>query len=68
MSQLKSRSPQMFALINQANKNNANPMDLFKQVTNNYTPEQMSSLFERAKQFGVPTEVIQQVQEELGKK
>ena len=62
MNQLKTRSPQMFALINQANSNNANPMDLFKQVTNNYTPEQMSNLFSRAKQMGVPDDVINKLQ------
>jgi hypothetical protein len=37
-------------------------MDLFKQVTNGYTPEQMSQLFNRAKQMGVPDEVISQLQ------
>lgn len=52
----------MFALINQANSNNANPMDLFKQVTNNYTSEQMSNLFSKAKQMGVPDDVINKLQ------
>lgn len=33
-------------------------MELFKQVTNKYSPEQMNSLFNRAKQMGVPNEVI----------
>jgi len=52
----------MFALINQASQNNANPMDLFKQITNNYTPEQMQNLFSRAEQFGVPKDVLEKLQ------
>lgn len=54
----------MFALINQASQNNANATDLFKQVTSGYTPEQMSNLFNRAKQFGVPDDVINKLQNE----
>jgi hypothetical protein len=38
-------------------------MDLLKQATKNYTPEQMNSLFERAKQFGVPDEVLKQAKD-----
>jgi len=52
----------MFALINQASQNNANPMDLFKQITSNYTPEQMQGLFSRAEQFGVPKDVLEKLQ------
>lgn len=52
----------MYQLINQARQNNSNPMDLLKQVTNGYTPEQMSSLFARAKQMGVPDSVLEQIQ------
>lgn len=41
-------------------------MDLFKQVTNNYTPEQMSALFNRAKQFGISDEQLKQIQNSNG--
>lgn len=37
-------------------------MDLFKQVTNGYSPEQMNNLFARAKQMGVPDDVLKQLQ------
>ena len=37
-------------------------MDLFNQITNGYSTEQMNSLFDRAKKFGVPIEVIEQLQ------
>jgi len=53
----------MFQFLNQAQKNQSNPMDLLKQATKNYTPEQMNSLFERAKQFGVPDEVLKQAKD-----
>lgn len=52
----------MFQMVEQAQKSNGNPMDFFKQITTNYTPEQMNSLFARAKQMGIPDEVLQQVQ------
>lgn len=38
-------------------------MDLFKQVTNGYTPEQMTNLFDKARQMGVPDEVLKQIQD-----
>lgn len=61
---MKNKNPQMFALINQASQNNTNPIDLFKQITSNYTPEQMQGLFSRAEQFGVPKEVLEKLQNE----
>lgn len=36
-------------------------MEMFKQITNNYKPEQLESLFDRAKRIGVPEEYIKQV-------
>lgn len=58
----------MFQFLEQARKNNNNPMDLFKQVTKNYSPEQMNSLFQKAKQFGINDDVIKQVQNEINAK
>ena len=52
----------MFQVVEQARNNNGNPMDLLKQVTNGYTPEQISNLFSRAKQMGVPDSVLEQIQ------
>lgn len=59
---MKTRNPQLFQIVEQAQKSNGNPMDLFKQITNGYTPEQMTSLFDRARQMGVPDDVLKQVQ------
>lgn len=52
----------MYQVINQARQNNSNPMDMLKQVTSGYTPEQMNNLFARAKQMGVPDSVLNQIQ------
>ena len=51
----------MFQMYQQARQTNSNPADLFKQITKNYTPEQKEQLFNAAKQYGIPEEVIQQV-------
>ena len=58
----------MFQMIEQARKNNGNPVDLFKQVTNKYTPEQLDNLFSKAKQMGVPDEYINQIKDGINAK
>ena len=60
---MKMKNPQVFQVIEQARKNNGNPMEMFKQITNGYKPEQLNSLFDRAKQMGIPEEYIKQVKE-----
>ena len=58
---MKIRNPQMYQMIEQARKNNGSPIELFKQVTGKYSPEQITSLFQKAKEMGVPEEYINQV-------
>lgn len=48
----------MFQVIEQAQKNQNNPQDLFKQITKNYSQEQKERIFNQAKQFGVSEEDI----------
>ena len=48
----------MFQMISQAQKNQSNPEELFKQITKDYKPEQMNMIFERARQFGIGDDVI----------
>ena len=55
-------------MLEQARKNNNNPMELLKQVTKGYNDEQINGLFERAKQFGVPDSVLEQAQKEIKEK
>lgn len=55
-------------MLEQARKNNNNPMELLKQVTQNYTPEQVDNLFEKAKNFGISNDILEQAQKEISKK
>ena len=58
MNQLKARNPQMFQFLNQAQKNQKNPQEIFKEITKNYKPEQMENIFNRARQFGIGDDII----------
>lgn len=55
----------MFQVVEQAQKNQNNPLELLKQVTKNYTPEQINGLFEKARQFGVSDDILKQAQNEI---
>lgn len=55
---MKAKNPQLFQTIEQARKNNDDPVELFKQITNGRTPEQMDAFYKRAEQMGFPSEVI----------
>ena len=55
-------------MLEEARKNNNNPMELLKQVTQNYTPEQVNGLFERAKKFGISDDVLEKTRNEIGSK
>jgi len=48
----------MFQFINQAQKNQNNPQEIFKEITKNYKPEQIESIFNKARQFGIGDDVI----------
>ena len=48
----------MFQFLEQAQKNQSNPQELFKEVTKNYKPEQMEQIFNKARQFGIGDDVI----------
>jgi len=65
MNQLKAKNPQMYQMIEQARQGNADPMQLFKQVTNGYTPEDMNNLYSKAKQMGFPEDALQQIQNNM---
>ena len=61
MNQMKMKNPQVFQIVEQARRSNGNPIELFKQATNGYKPEQIEGIFNRAKQMGVPEEYINQL-------
>lgn len=52
------KNPQVFQLVEQARKNNDNPVELFKQITQGKTPEQMEEFYKKAEQMGFSPEVI----------
>lgn len=62
------RNPQKFNQIEQLRKNNGNPIELLKQITNGYDDKQLNELWQKAKQFGIPDKTIQQAQQEIVKK
>lgn len=62
MSQLQPKNPQMFQMINQAINSGTNPQDFMKQMMSGANPEQIQSVLTQAKQFGVPDDVLKQVQ------
>ena len=62
MQQVQSQNPQAFQVVNQAINSGANPMKFMKQVMGNVSPQQMQDIMTQAKQFGVPDEVLQQIQ------
>ena len=62
---MRAKNPQMFQFLEQAQKNQSNPTELLKQVTNKYTPEQMTNLFNKAKQFGITDEQINEIKNSL---
>jgi len=51
----------VFQFLEQARQQKSNPEEIFKQVTNKYTPEQMNALFDRARQFGIGDDIIQKL-------
>ena len=58
MNQLKMKNPQMFQMVEQAKQNQSNPVDLFKQITNKKSPEQMEAFYKRVEQMGFSPDII----------
>ena len=62
MGQLQTRNPQMVNQINQAMQNGTNPQSLMKQMMGNMDNNQIQNAMKQAKQFGVPDNILSQVQ------
>lgn len=65
MNQLQQRNPQMFQMLEQVKQNDSNPIDLLKQVTGNYTPQQMQNFYMIAQNMGFPNEVLSEIQNQM---
>lgn len=60
---MKAKNPQMFQMVEQARQNQNNPLELFKQITNGKSPEQMEGFYKRIEQMGFPSDVINQLKD-----
>lgn len=48
-------------MVEQAQKNNGNPVEMFKEITKGYSPEKMESFYKQVEQMGFPTDLINQL-------
>ena len=55
----------MYQMLEQANRNQSNPMDLLKQVTGNYSSEQMKNFYMVAQQMGFPNDILSEIQKQM---
>ena len=62
MSNLEARDPRLVGQIRTMMTNGTDPKAVAKQMMGNMTPEQTSNVLSMAKQYGVPDEVLSQLQ------
>ena len=62
MSQLQQKNPQGYQVIQSLMQNNGNPQAILQQLMGKATPEQKEALFKQAQNYGVPNEVLSQIQ------
>lgn len=48
----------MFQFIEEAQKNQSNPEEIFREITKDYKPEQIEKIFNQARLFGISDDVI----------
>lgn len=58
---MKAKNPQAFRRIEQLMQNQSNPIEIFKQVTNGYSNEQMNNFYNQAKNMGFSDDLINQL-------
>lgn len=62
MQQLQTKNPQMANQIQQAMSSGTNPQALMKQMMGNMDNNQIQQVMGQAKQFGVPDNILNQMQ------
>lgn len=62
MSRLQTQNPQGYKIISEAMQNNGNPQAMLQQMMSNATPEQRQNLFQQAKGYGVPNDILSKIQ------
>lgn len=58
---MKIKNPQMFQRVEQLRQNQSNPIEIFKQVTNGYSNDQMNNFYNQAKNMGFSDDLINQL-------
>ena len=58
----------MFQMVEQARQNKTNPMEMFKQITSKYSPEQMNSFYTQAEKMGFSPELLNQIKKDMLKR
>ena len=51
----------MFQMYQQALKNQSDPMNMLKQITGNFKPEQKQQFMQQAKQMGFSEDILKQI-------
>ena len=55
-------------MVEQARTNQSNPMEMFKQITSKYSPEQMTTFYNQAEKMGFSKDLINQVKNGINTK
>jgi hypothetical protein len=55
----------MFQFLEQARQNQSSPIYLLKQVTGNYTPQQLQNFYITAQRMGFPDDVLTEIQNQM---
>lgn len=58
---MKAKNPQAFRRIEQLMQNQSNPIEIFKQVTNGYSNDQMNNFYNQARNMGFSDDLINQL-------
>ena len=62
MSNLEARDPRLAGQIRTMMNNGTDPKSVVRQMIGNQSPEQISNMMSMAKQYGVPDEILSQLQ------
>lgn len=62
MNRLQNKNPQAYQFVNQAMNNGGDPNAVLRQLMKGTTPEQKQNLITQAKNYGVPDNVLKQIQ------
>lgn len=62
MNQLQAKNPQGFQVLNQMMNNGGNPKQILQQMMGNTNSQQLQGIMQQAKQFGVPDNILSQLQ------